>query len=109
MSYVGHGWRSGQAGDAAVGNAPTTTVSSLTPPSGARGAPITLTVTGTGYTVNSVIYANYSAIPTQFMNSTQVRSTSFNPIPDSGNAGPIPIGVRNPGERISNTVVFTAT
>ena len=110
MSFVGHGWRSGQAGDTAVGNNSTSTVGSLAPPSGSKNAgQITLTVTGTGFTVNTVIYANYSPIPTSFMSATQVRSASFNPVPDNGLAGPIPIGVKNPGEKLSNTVIFTAT
>ena len=68
-----------------------------------------LTVTGTGFVAGSVIYANYSPLPTTFVNATSVTTTAFNPRPDSGGAGPIPVGVVKPGEKISNTVNFTAT
>ena len=112
MAYVGGGWRSGQATDAAVANgaASTATVSGVAPTSFARKNSITLTVTGTGFTAASVIYANYSPVATTFDSATQLRCTSFNTTPDSGAAGTIPIGVKKqPSEKLSSTVNFTAT
>jgi hypothetical protein len=70
---------------------------------------ITLTVTGTGFTPATVIYAGYSPVSTTYDSATQVRCTSFNTSPDSGGAGTIPVGVVKPGEKISNTVNFNAT
>lgn len=108
MSFVGHGYRSGQAADIA-GAASTCTTSSLTPSSGARRQTISLTVTGTGFTNQCVIYANYAPVATTFSSATQLICPRFNTTPDSGNAGPIPIGVRKGNEALSNTTNFTAT
>jgi len=69
-----------------------------------------MTVTGTGFTSASVIYAAYGPIATIFDSATQLRSTSFNTTPDSGGAGTIPVGVKKQAsEKLSNTVNFTAT
>lgn len=109
MSFVGHGWRSGQASDTTGGAAATATVSGVAPTTFIRKTTITLTVTGTNFVAGSVIYANYSPIATVFDSATQLRCTSFNTTPDNGLAGTIPIGVRNPGQALSPTVNFTAT
>lgn len=113
MAFVGHGWRSGQATDSAVasGAVSTATVASLAPNTAARSAgPLTVTVTGTGFVSGAVIYAGYNPLPTTFVNATTVRTTSFNPRPDSGGPGAIPVGVKKaPTEKLSNTVNFTAT
>ena len=109
MSFVGHGWRSGGAGDV-TGGATTATVASLSPSSGPRSAGvITLTVTGTNFASGDVIYANYSPLPTTFLSATQLRTTAFSSVPDSGAAGTIPVGVRKGALALSNTVNFTAT
>jgi hypothetical protein len=84
-------------------------VSGVAPTTFIRKSSITLTVTGTGFTAATVIYANYSPVSTTYDSATQVRCVGFNTTPDSGAAGPIPIGVVKPGEKISNTVNFTAT
>ena len=110
MSFGGHGWRSGTSTDAAVntGSAPTTTVTVIAPTTFARGNQITLTVTGTGFTAATVIYANFNPCATTFDSATQLRCTSFNTTPDSGST--ITIGTVKPGEKISTvTKVFTAT
>jgi hypothetical protein len=85
-------------------------VSGVAPTTFIRKSNITLTVTGTGFSAASVIYAAYSPIATVFDSATQLRCTSFNTTPDSGLAGAIPIGVKKqPSEKLSNTVNFTAT
>jgi hypothetical protein len=113
VSFVGHGWRSGSATDSTVtaGANSTATVGSLNPATASRNSGIqTLTVTGTGFSATTVIYSNYSPLPTTFLSATQVRTTSFNPRPDSGTAGTIPVGVKKQSsEKLSNTVNFTAT
>jgi hypothetical protein len=111
MSFVGHGWRSGQATDPGVstGANSTATVTVLGPTTFLRGSQITLTVTGTGFTAATVIYAAYSPVATTYDSATQLRCTSFNTSTDGGGAGTIPIGVVKPGEKISNTMNFTVT
>ena len=109
MSFVGHGWRSGQASDTTGGAAATATVSTVAPNTFIRQRSITITVTGTNFVPASIIYANYGPIATVYDSATQLRCTNFNTTPDSGGAGIIPIGVRNPGQALSPTVNFTAT
>lgn len=109
MSWTGHSWRSGQVSDTTGGAVATATVSSVAPTTDARRKTITLTVTGTNYVAGSVIYANYAPVTTTYDSATQLRCTSFNTTPDSGAAGAIPVGVRNPGQALSPTVNFTAT
>jgi len=108
MSFVGHAWRSGGAGDI-TGGASTATTTTIAPTTYARKNTITLTVTGTGFTAQSVIYAGFNPCATTFDSATQLRCTSFNTTPDSGNAGPIAISVRNAGQQLSNAQTFTAT
>ena len=108
MAFVGGGWRSGQASDVS-GGAATPTVSSIAPTTDARKKNITLTVTGTGFTAQSVIYADYNPCATTFDSATQLRCTSFNTTPDNGQAGVINVGVRNPSQVISGTRPFTAS
>ena len=111
MAFVGKGWRSPQATDPAVntGAASTATVTVLAPTTFIRKSTITLTVTGTGFTAATKLYANYNPISTTYDSATQLRCTSFNTTPDSGGAGTIAIGVVKPGEKISGTQNFTAT
>jgi hypothetical protein len=110
MAFVGGGWRSGQSSDTTGGVVSTATVGSLNPATANRKSGTqTLTVTGTGYASGDVIYANYAALPTTFLSATQLRTTAFNPMPDSGAAGAIPVGVRKTGQRLSPTINFTAT
>jgi hypothetical protein len=85
-------------------------VSGVAPTTFIRGTNITLTVTGTGFTAASVIYASYEPVATVFDSATQLRCTSFWTTPGDGAAGAIPIGVKKqPSEKLSNTVNFTAT
>jgi len=107
MAFVGGGWRSGQASDI-TGSASTATVTSINPTSGARKQVITLTVTGTGFTNLSIVYAGYNPCATTFVSATSL-TCQLNTTPDNGAAGTIPIGVRKPGEVISGTQPFTAT
>jgi len=107
VSFVGHGWRSGQASDTTGGAAATATVSTVAPNTFVRQRTISITVTGTNFVPASIIYANYAPIATIYDSATQLRCTSFNTTPDSGTL--IPIGVVKPGEKQSNTVLFTAT
>jgi endonuclease YncB( thermonuclease family) len=110
MAFVGKGWRSGQSSDTVTGAVSTATVSSLNPSTADRKSGVqTLTVTGTGYASGDTIYVNYGAVPTTFLSATQLRTTAFNPMPDSGTAGTIPVGVRKTGQRLSPTLNFTAT
>lgn len=108
MSFSGHGWRSGQSADV-TGGASTATVSTIAPTTAARKQMITLTVTGTGFTAQSLIYAGYNPCLTIFDSATQLRCTSFNTTPDNGQAGTIPISVRNSGQQLSGSQNFTAT
>lgn len=108
MSFVGGGWRSGQASDIS-GGASTATVGSIAPTTFARGNVITLTVTGTGFTAQSIIYAGFNPCNTIFDSATQLRCTSFPTTPDSGQAGTINVSVRNSGQQLSGTRPFTAT
>ena len=96
MAYVGGGWRSGQATDPEVntGAASTATVSGIAPTTFARKNSITLTVTGTGFTNQTKLFANFNPIATTFDSATQLRCTSFNTTPDNGQAGTINVGVR---------------
>jgi hypothetical protein len=108
MSFVGHGWRSGQASDVS-GGASTATVSAIAPTTDARKKTITLTVTGTGFTAQSRIYSAFNPVATTFDSATQLRCTSFNTTPDNGQAGVINVSVRNPSEALSGSRPFTAT
>jgi len=69
----------------------------------------TSTLTGTGFTSATKLYADYSPIATTFDSATQLRCTSFNTTPDNGQAGTINVGVVKPGEKLSATKPFTAT
>jgi IPT/TIG domain-containing protein len=108
MAFVGGGWRSGQASDI-TGAASTATVTVISPTTYIRGRTITMTVTGTGFTPTSIIYAGYNPCATTYDSATQLRCTSFNTTPDNGQAGVMNVGVRKPGEVISGTQPFTAT
>jgi IPT/TIG domain len=108
VSFVGHGWRSGQASDI-TGAASTATVTVISPTTFIRGQSITMTVTGTGFTAQTQIYAGFNPCATVFDSATQLRCTSFNTTPDNGQAGVINVGVRKPGEVLSGTRPFTAT
>lgn len=108
MSFVGHGWRSGQASDI-TGAASTATVTTIAPTTFARGTTITLTVTGTGFTAQSVIFAGFNPVATIFDSATQLRCTRFPTTPDNGQAGVINVSVRKqPSEVLSGSRPFTA-
>ena len=110
MTFTGHAWASGKASDTTGGAAATATADSLNPSTANRkGGTVVLTVTGTNFVSGSTIYANYAPVATVFVNATTLRCDKFNPMPDSGAAGTIPIGVRNPGQALSATINFTAT
>jgi hypothetical protein len=67
-------------------------------------------VTGTGFVAGAVVYAAYGPTKTNFVNATTLTVDNFNPKPDHGAAGVIPIGVKNrPTEKVSATINFTAT
>ena len=108
MSFVGHGWRAGQASDV-TGSASTATVSSISPTTGARKQKIVLTVTGTGFVNGSQIYAAYNPQPTVYVSATSLRCDVFNTTPDNGLAGNIPVSVRNPSQQLSASTPFAAT
>lgn len=108
MSFVGGGWRSGQAADI-TGSAATPTVTGIAPTTYIRGNSITLTVTGTGFDAQSVIYTDYSPCATTYDSPTQLRCTSFNTTPDTGAAGTIAVSVRNAGQQLSASRPFTVT
>jgi hypothetical protein len=71
--------------------------------------PITLTVNGTGFTASTVIYAAFNPLPTTFTSASVVSTTAFVKMRDDGGAGTISVGVRNPGQALSNTVNFSVT
>lgn len=109
MSFVGHGWRSGQASDI-TGVPSTCSLTSVTPSTDVRGKRITLTIDGLGFEPAAIVYANYAPIATVWQTAMRMTCPSFNTTPDSGVAGVIPIGVRSlPTERLSNIINFTAT
>jgi hypothetical protein len=109
VSFVGGGWRSGSAADVATGANSTATVTNVSPNTFIRGTPVPITVTGTGFTAQTVIYANYSPVATIFDSTTQLRCTSFSTTLDSGGAGTIVVGVVKPGEKMSGTQNFNVT
>jgi len=108
VSFVGGGWRSGQAGDI-TGVASTATVTTLNPTTAARKQVITLTVTGTGFVNGAVVYAAFNPCATTFVSATSL-TCQLNTTPDNGAAGAIPISVRNrSSEALSGSQNFTAT
>jgi len=108
VSFVGHGWRSGAAGDI-TGGASTATVTTIAPTTYAIKNIITLTVTGTGFTAQSLIYSGFNPCATIFDSATQLRCTTFSTTPDNGLAGTINVSVRNSGQQLSGSKPFTAT
>ncbi len=66
--------------------------------------PITLTVTGSGFGTDSVVYWNMVAQSSSYVSSTQV--TAQISAADLMNAGMVPVYVRSGGKN-SNSVTFT--
>ncbi|MGA9042798.1 MAG: IPT/TIG domain-containing protein [Terriglobales bacterium] len=94
-----------------AGSAPN--IATLLPNNTAAGAPaFTLTVNGTNFGTNSVVYFNGTAQTTTFVSATQV--TAMVPATAVANAGMMPVYVRvtvtgpyGPSSQNSNTVDFT--
>ena len=90
----------------------TPNISILTPNNTGAGAPaFTLTVNGTAFGTNSVVYFNGAAQPTTYVSGTQV--TAMIPATAVANSGMIPVYVRvtvngqyGPASQNSNTVNF---
>ncbi len=88
-------------------NPSATTIMPASAPAG--GLTFTLTVTGSGFQVNTIILFNGNTLPTSFVSGTQVTAT----VPASAIATPgsFPVVVRTPGSNASlcqsNTLTFT--
>ncbi len=91
----------------------TPNIATLTPDNTGAGAPsFNLTITGTAFGANSVVYFNTVAQPTTFVSATQV--TAMIPATAVANAGMMPVYVRvtvtgqyGSTSQNSNTVNFT--
>ena len=78
------------------------TITSLSPSSAlAGGAAFTLTVNGTGFASNSIVGFNNAAVPTTFINVTQL--TASVPANLISTPGTVPISVVNPGPPAANS------
>jgi len=89
-------------------------ISELVPNNTGTGAPtFTMTINGTGFSTNSIVFFNNVAEPTTFMSSTQL--TAMIPTAAVASAGTMPVFVRvttgggmyGPTSQNSNTVNFT--
>ncbi|HZR55388.1 MAG TPA: IPT/TIG domain-containing protein [Terriglobales bacterium] len=89
-------------------------ISALVPNNTGAGAPaFMLTINGSGFSANSVVFFNATAEPTTFVNATQV--TAMIPATAVATAGAMPVYVRvttgggmyGPTSQNSNTVNFT--
>ncbi|HUM04519.1 MAG TPA: IPT/TIG domain-containing protein [Terriglobales bacterium] len=80
-------------------------VTSLTPNMATAGDPdFTLTVNGSAFGTDSVVYWNGTALPSSYSTTSKVTATV--PATDIATAGMIPVYVRS-GGKISNSVMFT--
>src|SRR5262245_50678472 len=103
MSFVGHGWRSGQSGDY-TGSASSATVTSITAPtSRARRSVAQLLLNGTGFVSGAVIIADNNPVATTFVSATQLRCDSFVVNPDNGSATSMVLKARNPSQQLTGT------
>jgi hypothetical protein len=92
---------------------PTTpNIGTLSPDNTAAGSTdFTLTVNGTGFASNSVVYWNSAVVPTTYVNSQQVTASIV--AADVATAGAVTVYVKNPGTGVyamgvnSNSVTFT--
>ena len=80
---------------------PPPVLATLDPTSGDLGAATTLTVTGTGFVLSSVVYAGEQALPTTYVSDTELTAVATPATP-----GDVAITVRN-GPRASNAATFT--
>src|ERR1035441_10919436 len=87
-------------------NAPTPSISNLSPNSATAGGPaFTLTVNGSGFLVGSTVQWNGPALSTNYVSGTQLTaSVSASQIASQGTAS---VTVLNPGGANSNAVTFT--
>jgi hypothetical protein len=80
-------------------------ITTLAPNTATAGDPLfTLTVNGSGFGVDSVVFWNGTALPTAYGTTTQVRATVS--AADVAVAGMIPVYVRTGGKN-SNMINFT--
>jgi hypothetical protein len=88
---------------------PTISIASVSPATSPLATtPLTITLTGSGFTSTSVVQVNGAAIATQVQSSTSLTATL--PASDLANAGSLKLLVYDPQSKISsNTVQFTVT
>jgi len=99
----------GGGGTASTTN-PTPTITTISPNSAAAGgAAFTLTINGTNFVASSMVNFGGGAMPTTFVNSTQL--TAAIPASSVASSGTLPVTVTNPapGGDTSNSVNFTIT
>ena len=86
---------------------PVPTITSITPNTAVVGSTPTVTVTGTGFTVASVVNVDGAPIPSTFVSATQLTGA----VPAGAPAGVYSVTVFNPtpGGGTSNAVTFTLT
>jgi IPT/TIG domain len=100
-SYGSRNYNPGMTG----GGAGAPTMSAMMPNSAMAGsAGLTMTVNGTNFGTDAVVYWNMSILPTTFVSSNQV--IAMIPASDLMSAGMIPVYVRT-GGRNSNTMNFS--
>lgn len=100
LSGAGCGYGSHYSGGAGAPN-----LSSLTPNMATAGDPdFTLTVNGSGFGADSVVYWNGTALPSAYAATTQVTATVS--AANVGTAGTFPVYVRSGGKN-SNMMNFT--
>jgi hypothetical protein len=96
-----------QAYGSAKGAMPAPAISSLVPATGPHATAFTLTVNGTGFSINAAGKLNAVAKTTTFVNSTTLQITVA--ATDIAAAGAVPITVTNGDGQTSAAVNFTAT
>jgi len=91
-----------------TGTPSTATVSKIEPTSVVSGGMVSVIVTGTGFTTDTqveVVDIGVGPNATSYISATQVQTQYLFP----QSPGVYQVGVRNPGENLSNTKPFTVT
>lgn len=84
----------------------TATVTSLVPNTAVANNGTLVDVNGTGFTPAAVVYVDGSAVQTTYVSAAKVTTNYFG---TATTVATYPVGVRKPGELISNTANFTLT
>jgi hypothetical protein len=82
------------------------TITSLSPDTTAQGSPISMTVTGSNFAPGAVVLFDGVALPTTFVNATQVRAQLSSAQVSVGRAVQVSVQNSGPGDGLSNELVF---